>query len=428
MQAPSQTPPDPGPSAAQTAPATGAEQPPGELTERSTDKAVPQGGDRAGDRSGDLARFFALSLDLFCTATLDTGYFVTLNGAWSRTLGYSPEELRAQPFLQLVHPDDRASTAAAAGQLASGKEIVNFVNRYRHKDGHYRHLEWTSVVEPGQNLIYAVARDVTDREQAIERLREQELLLRQVASGAPIVISLYDREGVLTAHMGAGLKKLGLVENQLRGVSVFEAFKGADEALVNIRRALAGEEGRNTQDLGGTIWDNWFGPSFNERGEQIGAISVSTDVTERERSQQALAERLRIIEDQHRAIRSLIAPIIEVWQGVLVVPVVGQLDPGRTSALLERLLEAVAQRGARYAILDLTAVEVIDTATAQLLHRVVTALRLLGTEGLISGIRPSVAQALVGLGVDLAQVNTVASLHAALRRCMGDSVGSTRPR
>jgi rsbT co-antagonist protein RsbR len=107
-----------------------------------------------------------------------------------------------------------------------------------------------------------------------------------------------------------------------------------------------------------------------------------------------------------------------------VVPVVGQIEPSQISALLEQLLEAVAQRGARYAILDLTAVEVIDTATAQLLHRVVMALRLLGTEGLISGIRPSVAQALVGLGVDLTRVSTVASLHAALRRCMSEGAGA----
>lgn len=243
-------------------------------------------------------------------------------------------------------------------------------------------------------------------------------LLMQVASGAPIIISVYDMIGTFLLQVGAGLKKLGLAQNQLRGQSVFVAFAGADEALGMIRAALEGKESTNTQDLGETVWDNWFGPVRSRDGKQIGALSISTDVTERERSRQALAQRVQEIEAQNLAIRSMSAPIIEVWQGVLVVPVVGQLDANRASLLIERLLTAVGERSARYAIIDLTAVDVIDTATAQYVIRMISALRLLGTLGLISGIRASVAQALVGLGVELSQVTTMATLHAALRHCM----------
>lgn len=243
-------------------------------------------------------------------------------------------------------------------------------------------------------------------------------LLMQVASGAPIVISIYDMTGTILLHVGAGLKKLGLGQNQLRGQSVFVAFAGADDALRMIRGAIDGKESTNTQDLGETVWDNWFGPVYSRAGQQIGAMSISTDVTERERSRQALAQRLEEIEAQNLAIRHMSAPIIEVWQGVLVVPVVGQLDASRASLLIERLLSTVGERAARYAIIDLTAVDVIDAATAQYVLRMITALRLLGTLGLISGIRASVAQALVGLGVDLSQVTSMATLHAALRHCM----------
>ena len=243
-------------------------------------------------------------------------------------------------------------------------------------------------------------------------------LLLQVASGAPIVISVFDMTGKFLLHTGAGLKKLGLLPNQLLGVSVFDAFAGADEALRLIRGAIAGQEATNTQDLGETVWDNWFGPIRDAAGQQVGAMSISTDVTERERSRQALTQRLAEIEAQHQAIRTMAAPIIEVWQGVLVVPVVGQLDTDRAALLIDRLLTTVSERAASYAIIDLTAVEVVDTATAQYVVRMVAALRLLGTQALISGIRATVAQALVGLGVDLNQVTTVATLHAALRRCM----------
>lgn len=128
-------------------------------------------------------RFFELSLDMLCTASLDTGHFVRLNPIWSQTLGFTQDELKAQPFIEFVHPADRASTIAAAGQLAMAKDVVSFTNRYRTKSGAYRWIEWMSTVSLGHRLIYAVARDVTARKEVEEALRQseqrsQELLIR----------------------------------------------------------------------------------------------------------------------------------------------------------------------------------------------------------------------------------------------------------
>ena len=95
---------------------------------------------RAAD---ELERFFDLSLDLLCVASLD-GYFLRLNPAWRRVFGYSDDELRAAPFLDFVHPDDRAATVAALGALTTGGRVVDFENRYRARDGSYRWLEWTA--------------------------------------------------------------------------------------------------------------------------------------------------------------------------------------------------------------------------------------------------------------------------------------------
>jgi len=243
-------------------------------------------------------------------------------------------------------------------------------------------------------------------------------LLLQVASGAPIVISVFDQTGKILLQVGAGLKTLGLEPNQLRGASVFDAFAEAKDSMRLIREAMAGQQSTNTEVLGESTWDTCFGPIRDAAGQQVGAMSISTDVTERERSRQALTQRLAEIEAQHQAIRTMAAPIIEVWQGILVVPVVGQLDTDRAALLIDRLLTTVSERAASYAIIDLTAVDVVDTATAQYVVRMVAALKLLGTQALISGIRATVAQALVGLGVDLNQVTTVATLHSALRRCM----------
>ena len=113
----------------------------------------------------ELDRFFTLSLDMLCIAGFD-GYFKRVNPAWRRTLGYSEDDLKSRPFLDFVHPDDRAVTAKAAAQLGRGEEIVYFENRYFHKDGTLRWLLWTSTPYLEQRVIYAAARDITERKAA----------------------------------------------------------------------------------------------------------------------------------------------------------------------------------------------------------------------------------------------------------------------
>lgn len=250
-------------------------------------------------------------------------------------------------------------------------------------------------------------------------------LFDEVARGAPVVISAYDLEGKFLLQIGKGLEKLGLRPNQLVGVSVREAFKGADDALARIEAAMRGEASENTQDLGTTTWDNWFSPLRDASGAIIGAVSISTDVTARERARADLEQRIEIIEAQTQAIRTMAAPIIQVWQDVLVMPVVGDLDADRAAQMMERLLGALTASRARHAILDLTGVEAIDSGTADQLLRILGAVALLGVQSLVSGIRPAVAQTLVALGVDLSRVTTFATLHDALRRCM--SGGDSRP-
>lgn len=103
-------------------------------------------------------------------------------------------------------------------------------------------------------------------------------------------------------------------------------------------------------------------------------------------------------------------PIIVVWDGMLAVPIIGILDSDRTLKLTERLLETVAQDRARVVLLDITGVLSMDTPTAQHLIDLVSALRLLGTRVIITGIRPEVAQTLVHLGITLADVRTESTL------------------
>ena len=119
--------------------------------------------------SEELSHFFDLSLDLLCVSTT-TGRFIRVNPAWERVLGLTRQELLATPFMEFVHPDDRDSTVRAMSALADGRRVVDFENRYRAGDGSYRWLQWASAPQPNENVIYAAARDITDRKRADDEL------------------------------------------------------------------------------------------------------------------------------------------------------------------------------------------------------------------------------------------------------------------
>ncbi len=109
-------------------------------------------------------RFFDLSHDMLCTANMD-GYLVELNSAWEQSLGYTEDELRAAPFIDLVHPDDRERTEAAAAGSFDGGGAVDFENRCLAKDGSWHWLRWSSTPAREESLIYARATDVTELKQ-----------------------------------------------------------------------------------------------------------------------------------------------------------------------------------------------------------------------------------------------------------------------
>jgi len=117
----------------------------------------------------ELDRFFSLSLDLMCVAGFD-GYFKRVNPAWQRVLGWTSDELMARPYLDFIHPDDRTPTTTEAGKLEGGGKVIAFENRYQAKDGNYRWLEWVAVPYPDEQVIYAAARDITERKEAKETI------------------------------------------------------------------------------------------------------------------------------------------------------------------------------------------------------------------------------------------------------------------
>jgi rsbT co-antagonist protein RsbR len=153
----------------------------------------------------------------------------------------------------------------------------------------------------------------------------------------------------------------------------------------------------------------------------FGAINelISAVGTEQEQSgafRKELEEKLATVEQQRSAIRSLSTPIIEVWRGVLCLPVVGVMDTARSAEMTGALLQTIVEKGTKYAIIDITGIDVMDTRTVDHFIRMAKAIRLLGAECALTGLNPHIAQTIVHMGLDLSDIVTHRSLRDALHR------------
>lgn len=157
---------------------------------------------------GERDRFFNISLDLLCIASAD-GRFKRVSPAVTDLLGWSVEEFLAQPYLDLIHPDDRAaSQAEVRRQVETGEKVLQFENRFRHKDGSWRVLSWRSVPQPG-GLMYATARDVTERQRMEAQLRSFNHELEQrVAERTAELSRVNDRLKVAATRLARSNREL----------------------------------------------------------------------------------------------------------------------------------------------------------------------------------------------------------------------------
>jgi len=124
--------------------------------------------------------------------------------------------------------------------------------------------------------------------------------------------------------------------------------------------------------------------------------------------------RERVINRQQEELLELSTPVVKLWDGVLALPMIGTLDSARTQTVIESLLQRIVETGAEVAIIDITGVPTVDTLVAQHLLKTVAAIRLMGADCIISGIRPQIAQTIVHLGIELRGITTKATLADAL--------------
>jgi PAS domain S-box-containing protein len=250
-------------------------------------------------------RFFTLSLDMLCVARFD-GRFVDLNPVWERTLGWTVEELKRRPFIDFVHPDDRAATVGASLRLQGGAELVSFENRYRCKDGSYRWLLWSATASAEESLYYAVARDITDRRRLEDELRADKVEADRANKAKSDFLSRLSHElrTPITSVLGfSQLLEMGTLDETGRGQALQQIRKAGRHLLDLVNEVLdmaRVESGRLTLSMepvkvADAVCDaeDLVQPLADERGitlrmagiEQTGELSVIAD---RQRLQQVL--------------------------------------------------------------------------------------------------------------------------------------------
>ncbi len=146
----------------------------------------------------------------------------------------------------------------------------------------------------------------------------------------------------------------------------------------------------------------------DEAGNVVGIFAAARDITELKQSEDR-------IKQQSKEIMELSTPVMQVWEGVVVAPLIGSLDSSRTQQFMERLLDRIVETNSPVALVDIMGVPTIDTQTAQHLIETISAVRLLGAQVVLTGVRPAIAQTLVHLGIDLSNIMTRASLSAGLQ-------------
>ncbi|WP_437981894.1 STAS domain-containing protein [Sorangium sp. So ce117] len=328
---------------------------------------------------------------------------------------------------ELAHPEDRAALLDAWAKLEQTGEPISIRLRVRDARGAYRPLSCNVRRSPDRSAVFGSLRpasEIDDKE--LTTLRNKARILDSIVEHVDnMAFWALDSEGTCFYHDGKALGTAGFKRGQLVGANWFELYGNQPDAAVDdapvdgTREWFDGKVRRFRSDMLGVYWDNWITPLRGEDGEPGGGLlGLSFDISESRSTEKELRAQLQQIEAQQKVIRDLSTPIIEVWDGVLTLPMVGTVDSVRTADVMDSLLSKIVEKQARFAILDLTGVEVVDTKVASHLIELVTAIRLLGADGIVAGIKPNVAQTMVALGLDLSQLTTQRNLRAALQHAI----------
>ncbi len=354
------------------------------------------------------------------------GHIRSWNPAAERIFGWKVNEALGKSLPDLLTSDtDREQITGVISTLLSGQSVNGRLMNVT-KGGDQITCEWHHAVlqdDTGQVIGgISQAEDITVRLREQQEQREQEALLMAVLDNCPSAIHVKDLQGryILINRLFGEL--LGVTNAELRGKTddhllppeTAEQMREHDREIVKAGKLIE-REIDVLEQYGDRAYIEVKFPLFDEHGAINGTCGISTEITERKRAEQEhLALQEQVIIAQQAVLRELSTPLIPLADQVVVLPLVGSIDSARAQQVIETLLAGVMENQAQVAILDITGVPVVDTQVANALLRAAHAVKLLGAQVVLTGIRPEVAQTLVGLGVDLQGIVTRASLQSGI--------------
>jgi len=233
------------------------------------------------------------SIDMICVAGFD-GYFKVLNPAWERVLDWSREELLSKPWTDFVHPDDREVTNHSTSTMIGGTEIRQFENRYISKDGSVKWLSWTAHPYPDEEIIFAVARDVTESKRTENEMAQLRIQLKNIIDSMPSLLVAVDLEGRVNLWNTQVENKTGVSAELAQGQFLPEVFPQMTIGLDKVRDTIANKKPHidtkvpQTVDHGIHYQDITVYPLIANDVE--GAVIRVDDVTERVRMEEMVIQ------------------------------------------------------------------------------------------------------------------------------------------
>jgi rsbT co-antagonist protein RsbR len=366
----------------------------------------------------------------------------------------SEEEMRADPNAAMTRlaPEDLPRLQAAMQQCIVHGAPMSYVGRILRRDGTVRWLETHANVEreeSGMILWYGQTLDVTDRKQLEQSLAESEAarerageIHRQVLDALPLGIMVVNQATEFLIMNPAHQRFIGgLADHQGGDVTgaygIFQAdgvtpLPMEDSGMARALRGEALEEEvvvRNPRIEGDVRLHVVWTPLRDAEGKVSAALGTSQDITRQRALESDLrarneelavseAAKAELIERLRYSIDELSNPILQVWDDVLAMPIIGVVDSRRTADMVHRLLGEVARTQASFVIIDLTGVEIVDTKTADHLMKLMRKVEIVGARCVLTGIRPAVAETLVDIGVDFGRLSTLRNLKHGLREAL----------
>ncbi len=349
------------------------------------------------------------------------GRVLTWSTAAERLKGWKAGEIIGQHFsrfytqedLQAGKPALELETAAREGRFEDEGWRVR-------KDGSrfWADVVVTALRDPKGDLrgFGKVTRDLTERRRAEEKFRA-------FVESAPDAVVIVNVKGEIVLVNSQTERLFGYSREELLGQAVEKLIphRMAGEHPVFRARYFENPQTRPMGaglDLVGVRKDGREFPveiSLSPVGTEEGMLIASSirDISERKQNEEKIRRQAQEIMEMATV------PIVQVWEGVVLAPLIGTLDSQRTQQLMERLLERITETSSPVAVLDITGVPTIDTQTAQHVIETISAVRLLGADVILTGVRPTIAQTLVHLGIDLSNVVTRSSLASGLRMALG---------